>query len=154
MKTTQTPPQQMKEAFMRMFVLFTSFFFLLVSVLPLGISNAADAQDIFWTAPPEFSERINPVKADNTSIEKGKALFITYCSTCHGQEGLGDGPVAIRLTSETPDLTTIAGKRTDGELAWKISTGRNPMPRWQDKLSVEQIWYIVNFIQNLQPAAD
>ena len=139
---------------MRIFILCTSLMFLLASILPPGISSAADTQENYWKAPPEFSERINPIKADNESIEKGKTLFIKYCSTCHGQEGFGDGPVALRLTTETPDLTAIAGKRTDGELAWKIATGRNPMPRWQDKLSVEQIWYIVSFIQNLQPAAD
>ena len=40
------------------------------------------------------------------------------------------------------------------ENSWKIATGRNPMPRWQDKLSAEQIWFTVNFIQNPQPAAD
>ncbi len=139
---------------MRMFILSTSFMFLLVSTLAPGICCAADMQDNFWKTPPEFSERSNPVKTDNASIERGKALYIKYCSTCHGQEGLGDGPVALRLTTEPPDLTAIAAKRTDGELAWKIATGRNPMPRWQDKLSSEQIWYIVNFIQNLQPAAN
>ena len=154
MRTTQSTSQQIKETFMRMLTLCTSLMFLLASILISSISSAADTQENSWKAPPEFSKRINPVKTDHLSIEKGKTLFIKYCSTCHGQEGLGDGPVALRLATETPDLTAIAGKRTDGELAWKIATGRNPMPRWQDKLSVEQIWFIVNFIQNLQPATD
>ena len=131
MSTTQSTSQQIKETFMRIFILF-----LLASILLPGISSAEYTQGNPWKAPPEFSERINPVKSDNESIEKGKALFIKYCSTCHGQEGLGDGPVALRLITEPPDLIAIAGKRTDGELAWKIATGRNPMPRWQDKYGI------------------
>lgn len=127
--------------------------FLLFSIHLTDISSAADPQDNSWKAPPEATQQINPVKADITSIEKGKSLFVKYCSTCHGEEGRGDGPFAIRLITEPPDLTKVAGNQTDGELAWKIVTGRNPMPRWQDKLSVEQIWDIVNFIQSLRPAA-
>ena len=92
----------------------------------------------------------NPVSPDAGSIERGKVLFIKYCASCHGTGGKGDGPVAARLPVETPDLTRIAGVLKDGDLAWKIATGRSPMPKWGDKLTEEQIWDIVNFIRHLQ----
>lgn len=102
-----------------------------------------------WHAPPEAANRSNPIQADSSSIERGKALFLELCTTCHGKEAKGDGPVAARLPVETPDLTDESSKHSAGELAWKISTGRSSMPKWGDKLSEKQIWDIVNFIQNL-----
>ena len=39
---------------------------------------------------------------------KGPDLFRTYCASCHGREGKGDGPVAPALNSKVPDLTTIS----------------------------------------------
>ena len=66
---------------MRMLTLYTSLMFLLASILLPDISSAAETQEHLWKTPPEFSERINPVKTDNESIEKGKTLFIKYCST-------------------------------------------------------------------------
>jgi len=39
---------------------------------------------------------------------KGPDLFRSYCASCHGREGKGDGPVAPALNSKVPDLTTIA----------------------------------------------
>ena len=38
---------------------------------------------------------------------KGADLFRSYCASCHGREGKGDGPVAPALNAKVPDLTTI-----------------------------------------------
>jgi hypothetical protein len=39
---------------------------------------------------------------------KGPDLFRSYCASCHGRDGKGDGPVAPALNSKVPDLTTIS----------------------------------------------
>ncbi len=36
----------------------------------------------------------NPVPASLDSVRGGEALFRRYCTTCHGPEGHGNGPVA------------------------------------------------------------
>jgi mono/diheme cytochrome c family protein len=38
----------------------------------------------------------------------GKDLFHSYCASCHGAAGKGDGPVAPALNSKVADLTTIS----------------------------------------------
>lgn len=38
----------------------------------------------------------------------GDFLYFTFCSTCHGEIGLGDGPTAQVLTGEPADLTRLS----------------------------------------------
>lgn len=38
----------------------------------------------------------------------GRALYLDYCSTCHGAEGKGDGPLAGDWDKPPADLTGIA----------------------------------------------
>ncbi len=53
----------------------------------------------------------------------GRALFMTNCVACHGDDGKGDGWVAAGLKRKPADLTTIA-RRNGGEfpLAEVLST--------------------------------
>jgi len=40
----------------------------------------------------------------------GKQMYLQYCSSCHGQEGKGDGKVSKDLKFRVPDLTGLAKK--------------------------------------------
>src|SRR5512138_2564211 len=40
-------------------------------------------------------------------VTKGKKLFTQYCASCHGQDGKGQGPVAMALKGTPPDLTIL-----------------------------------------------
>ncbi len=73
----------------------------------------------------------------------GSYTYRTYCATCHGPRGWGDGPLAERLRFQPPDLTQMAklngGTYPAGKVE-KIVDGRNPvdgyggpdMPVWGD----------------------
>src|SRR5690349_12302765 len=52
-------------------------------------------------------------------VESGDGLFKTYCTSCHGQGGKGDGPLAANLRLAPADLTRLA-KRSHG----KFDAGR------------------------------
>jgi mono/diheme cytochrome c family protein len=39
------------------------------------------------------------------STKAGAQMFRTYCASCHGVAGRGDGPMAQELRREVPDLT-------------------------------------------------
>ena len=49
-----------------------------------------------------------------TYVPPGKQLYRNYCSSCHGLDGRGRGPVSRSLRKAPPDLTTLA-KRHDGK---------------------------------------
>src|ERR1700686_4643543 len=71
----------------------------------------------------------------------GADLFRSYCATCHGLTGKGDGPVAAALEKSVPDLTTIT-RRNGGTFPAKrvrtiiagdqlvIAHGTREMPIW------------------------
>ena len=77
------------------------------------------------------------------SATDGGSLFRTYCASCHGKEGKGDGPLAQHLRFQPPDVTTISKRnrgKFDAELVHRIIDGREPvkghggtdMPVWGD----------------------
>jgi mono/diheme cytochrome c family protein len=55
------------------------------------------------------------------------------------------------MLTTKPANFAVAGrinKETDGELFWKITNGRPPMPPWQ-QLPAEQRWELVNYLRTL-----
>jgi len=45
-----------------------------------------------------------------SEAEKGAALYLRYCGSCHGLDAKGDGPVVKHLTIKPPDLTQLRKK--------------------------------------------
>jgi cytochrome c oxidase cbb3-type subunit 2 len=54
----------------------------------------------------------------------GAGWFARACVQCHGAEGRGDGPVALRLNSKPADLTRAGMDRDEERLARLIKFGR------------------------------
>lgn len=52
-----------------------------------------------------------PVADDDAGRDRGAVLYRLHCASCHGERGLGDGPVAEHLATRPPDLTRIAARR-------------------------------------------
>jgi mono/diheme cytochrome c family protein len=101
-----------------------------------------------WTAPARAAAKKNPVPADAASIARGKAAFVAECLTCHGASGRGDGPQAKDLEKNPGNLTKLQGQ-TPGALFWKVTEGKKPMPSLGQKLTEQQRWDVVNYIQTL-----
>ena len=104
-----------------------------------------------WKAPDTAKEKKNPIATDETSVAAGKKAYEKECLNCHGKKGKGDGANAATLEKEVGDLTLAkAQNQTDGELFWKISEGRKPMPIGKKTLSEEQRWQVVNYIRTFK----
>lgn len=54
------------------------------------------------------SPEIKKVPARYTSPASGAEMYASYCASCHGPKGQGDGPVAAHLKTPVPDLTLLA----------------------------------------------
>ena len=78
---------------------------LLVCCITLGAQTAAPAGGN-QAAKPE----IKHVPASYTSPSSGKQMYDSYCASCHGVDGKGDGPAAPALKVPPTNLTTLAIK--------------------------------------------
>ncbi len=104
-----------------------------------------------WNAPAAARNIQNPVPPTDDSITAGMMSYSTHCQSCHGERGDGKGERAEKLSIAPSDFTDehAMGQMTDGELFWKISHGRRPMPAFKDKLTEEERWQLVDYIRTL-----
>jgi len=73
----------------------------------------------FCTSAQQQSTVIKHEPAPVTSPSSGSEMYKSYCASCHGKDGKGDGPAAAALKAAPPDLTTLA----------KRNNGKYPAPR-------------------------
>jgi mono/diheme cytochrome c family protein len=103
-----------------------------------------------WDAPASSKNTKNPVTATADNLAEAKSLYAKHCKSCHGAAGKGDGPKAANLDVSCKDFTKPDFKKqTDGELYWKITNGRDPMPTFKTKLSNDERWGLVNYIKTM-----
>ncbi len=107
-----------------------------------------------WTVPPEAAARVNPIAPSGAAIAAGRAIYRNKCVECHGEAGKGNGPQAKLYDPAPADFTNAArmSAATDGELFYKISHGRRPMPSYRKKLTEEQRWELVLLIRSFAGA--
>lgn len=122
--------------------------------LPPSVEEKIQAlsQTTEWQVPEEFSKMQNPFVRDESSIGIGEGIFSFYCAGCHGAKGLGDGEYITAVSRLAPPLNSDNIKsRTDGELLWKITAGKWPMPAFWggDTISEADLWHLINFVRTL-----
>jgi mono/diheme cytochrome c family protein len=121
-------------------------------VISLGtiLLNATASQDNAWIAPPDAKAAKNPERMTPESLREAGKVFEEKCASCHGAKGAGDGVLAKALTPKPADFTDARRmkRETDGDLYWKLTNGRGPMPSWQ-QIPEKQRWALVNYLRTL-----
>jgi mono/diheme cytochrome c family protein len=119
-------------------------------------------------------DRASAAQGKETAVYavSGAYGYRTYCASCHGTDGKGEGPLAQNLRFHPPDLTELA-RRNGGEYPAdkvnRIVDGRSPlkghggpeMPIWGDAFKNADTGYddqtvrdkirsIVDYVRTLQ----
>ena len=118
-------------------------------------------------APPVYgrideaglAELWNPTDpSDFHSIARGQELYRVYCIVCHGERGLGDGPVSNLGPKPGPfaDVWSIttASFKSDGYIYNVIRIGGGGrfgyrMPSYKRVPDMDR-WHLVNYVRHLQ----
>ncbi len=96
---------------------------------------------------------------EDENVGQGRKLFAYYCSSCHGEKGMGDGFNSLNLDPTPRDLTdskeVYLGKQKNEDLYKVLSLGGGAiekstrMPLYKYTLSEKEIWQIIAFIRTL-----
>jgi len=124
-------------------------FFISSAIMFLGVSLVAQPKP--WVVPDNFKSMKNPVAIGDASAKAGQALYTKNCASCHGKAGLGDG-VKARALKEFPGDFSKAEfhNQTDGEHFYNTKFGRDEMPKYERKLSDDDIWNVVNYMRTFK----
>lgn len=128
------------------------YFLLVVVVLMLIGSNKIIAQENNnWIAPANSNSLKNPFVGNKSSTTEGKAIYSQMCVLCHGLQGKGNGEAGLSLERKPANFLALKVRnQTDGNIFWKITNGKAPMASYEELLTEDQRWKLVNYIRELE----
>ena len=123
-----------------------------------------------WSRAQDIDPAMPPIL---TGSLVGSDLYDTYCATCHGREGRGDGPVASVLVVLPADLTALSRlnggtfprqqveARLDGrpDALDPLAHGSTDMPIWgaifreldtSDAVARVRVSNLVDYLESIQ----
>ncbi|MFZ4629144.1 MAG: c-type cytochrome [Blastocatellia bacterium] len=105
-----------------------------------------------WQAPEESLALVNPVKDHPDAVANGREWYLQRCADCHGKQGKGNGWLSKGVFKPPTNLASqMVQANSDGELYWKITNGRSPMPASRIRFTDEQRWEIVSYLRTFKP---
>lgn len=118
-----------------------------IAVLLLPWAQQVRGQD--WIVPEDQSLAVNPSAYNLENVKAGKDLYTLNCKSCHGDPGKNNPlalvPLPVDVASEKMHLNT------EGDLFFKITSGKGVMPPFGTSMSADDRWRLVNFIMNYRP---
>ena len=102
-----------------------------------------------WLVPDDQKMKVSPFRFNADSIKKGETVFIKNCQSCHGNPGRKNW---AKITPEPGDPASDKFQvQKDGELFYRITTGKVPMPEFRNILSENERWNVISFIRSFNP---
>jgi len=126
----------------------------------IGISDSNSifisryTQYMWGDIPDQFTDMKNPLYFSAENMAAGKVLYQTNCLACHGALGGGDGLAGVQLRPRPADLKFTRGLplATDAFFFWTVSQGgksfNTGMPAFAERLSDNEIWQLIHYINN------
>jgi mono/diheme cytochrome c family protein len=128
-----------------------------------GMYNVAAADQhkapVFWVLKTTMRRAVErhshsvvvPPLDDPTQIARGRVLFVTHCSRCHGAPGAAPEPFALGLRPAPANLANTALEWVPAQIYWAITNGLKltGMPAWEFRLTDDEIWSIVAYVRRM-----
>jgi mono/diheme cytochrome c family protein len=88
-------------------------------------------------------------KASGGDAERGKNLFVRYCTGCHGPEGGGGGYKFLSGPDPANLRSPSIKKKSDVVLLKTIHEGKPNMPPWNTRLSEKESRDVLAYVRTL-----
>ena len=128
---------------------------------PRWAANIARKQHVIMNGLPRaYSVARDPLPDTAAKLRRGRTLFDSHCTACHGWTGQGSGPEAFALVPAPADLEWLARTpkaRSEPYMYWTIAEGgrqfESDMPAFKDRLSKKDMWAVIAYVRWLQRQA-
>ena len=122
---------------------------------PRWAANIARKQYVIMQGiPAPYAAATDRTPDSDAKLRRGRMLFDSHCTACHGWTGKGSGPEAFALVPAPADLEWLARtpkKKSDPYLYWSIAEGgrqfESDMPAFKDRLAKKDLWAVIAYIR-------
>lgn len=97
-----------------------------------------------FTSPLEAAPPVHPAEP----------LYNTYCSSCHGVTGLGDGKTSQLFQPQLRPLHQAIAGQKDEDILTVLEKGKGQMPGWENVLKQDQRQQLLDYIKTFQKKLD
>ena len=95
-----------------------------------------------------------PLPASEKVLVEGEALYLQFCSACHGKNGKADGKVAEQYKGVPAYNVGRVATVNEGHIYHTITYGKGRMWPHGTQVNPDQRWKIVRYVQTLQKQAN
>ncbi len=92
----------------------------------------------------------NPLEPSPKHLARGKHVFETFCTVCHGVKGHGDGSIIPKFPMPPSLHSEKLQKWPDGRIYHIVTSGQNLMPSYAPQIDSEDRWALIHYIRQLQ----
>jgi mono/diheme cytochrome c family protein len=138
------------------FVLILAALFVASGVYDIAATEQ-HTQPVYWVIEAMMRQSIRfhardivaPRLDDADRARAGRSLYARNCARCHGAPGVAPESFALGLTPSPANLAYAAREWPAKQLFWTIRRGlkMTGMPAWEFRLSDDQIWSLVAYLQ-------
>jgi hypothetical protein len=136
--------------------------FTAIALMAFSPVHAASEVETKVSEPSPDQAETEMMNEPENALEVGEISgadeYYRLCSSCHGEEGRGDGPIAASLKTPPPNLTVLA-KNNDGHFPFirvlEVIDGRGitaahgprEMPVWGESLTLDYDQFVARTIE-------
>jgi mono/diheme cytochrome c family protein len=114
-------------------------------ICALGMTLSAQT----WVVPDDQKAIVAPFKFTPDMQKQGEQIYLKNCQSCHGLMGKDNW---AKLTPPPGDLSKAKAQvQTDGEIFYRITTGKVPMPEFRNILTEDDRWWVIAYMRTFNP---
>ncbi len=122
------------------------FGILFFTIIIARIGLIAQTTPTVWVVPEDVKDKVCPFQFTSETVKSGENVFQKNCKSCHGDPGKKNWAKIVPPPGDP--ASADFQKQTDGEIFYKVTTGKTPMPQFGNILSDEERWQVISYIRS------